>query len=94
MQELRSAVIVNETAAEENKELRKLLDYRDGERFPDDYRGVATRVFVRPQTVFRQDVLIAAGSSDGIRPEDPSFVPRASSAPSPRSRRTRPRSGS
>jgi rod shape-determining protein MreC len=75
VQELRSAVIVNETAAEENKELRKLLDYRDGERFPDDYRGVATRVFVRPQTVFRQDVLIAAGSSDGIQPEDPVVRP-------------------
>ena len=72
---LRAAVIVNETAAAENKELRKLLDYRDGERFPDDYRGVATRVFVRPQTVFRQDVLIAAGSSDGIRLEDPVVRP-------------------
>ena len=75
VQALRSAVIVNETAAEENKELRKLLDYRDGDRFPDDYRGVATRVFVRPQTVFRQDVLIAAGSSDGIRLEDPVVRP-------------------
>jgi rod shape-determining protein MreC len=69
--ELRNSVIANENAVEENKELRKLLGYRDSERFPDDYRGVATRVFVRPQTVFRQDVLVAAGSNDGIRPEDP-----------------------
>lgn len=72
---LRQAVIVNETAAEENQALRRLLAYRDGERFPDDYRGVATRVFVRPQTVFRQEVLIAAGSNDGIRPEDPVVRP-------------------
>jgi rod shape-determining protein MreC len=72
---LRSEVIANETAREENEELRKLLAYRDGERFPDDYRGVATRVFVKPQTVFRQDVLIAAGSNDGIRPEDPVVRP-------------------
>jgi rod shape-determining protein MreC len=75
VQELRAQAIVNATAAEENEELRALLDFRDGRRFPKDYRGVATRVFVEQQTVFRQDVLVAAGSNDGIEVDDPVVLP-------------------
>ena len=68
---LRRQVIENETAAAENDELRKLLEYRDARRFPDDYEPVATRVLVQPQNVFRQEIVVAAGSSDGIRVDDP-----------------------
>ncbi len=71
VRELRRQVIVNQTAAQENEELRRLLDYRDGPRFPDDYVAVATRVIVPPQTEFRQEVMIAAGSGDGVAVEDP-----------------------
>jgi rod shape-determining protein MreC len=71
VQELRRQVIVNQTAAQENEELRSLLDYRDGPRFPADYDAVTTRVIVPPQTVFRQEVVVAAGSGDGIAVEDP-----------------------
>ena len=71
VRELRRQVIVNETAAQENEELRRLLDYRDGPRFPNDYDAVATRVIVPPQTEFRQEVLVAAGSGDGVAVEDP-----------------------
>jgi len=75
VRELRQQVIINATAAEENENFRALLKFRDGPRFPQDYRGVATRVFVEPQTVFRQDVLVAAGSDDGIRVDDPVVLP-------------------
>ena len=68
---LRRQVIENETAVQENEELRKLLDYRAGPRFPADFDPVATRVLVQPQNVFRQEVVVAAGSSDGIRVDDP-----------------------
>ncbi|MDQ4081419.1 MAG: rod shape-determining protein MreC [Actinomycetota bacterium] len=68
---LRRQVIENETAARENEELRKLLEYRAGPRFPADYEPVATRVLVQPQTIFRQEVVVAAGSSDGVRVDDP-----------------------
>jgi rod shape-determining protein MreC len=68
---LRRQVIENETAAKENEELRKLLEYRAGPRVPDDYEPVATRVLVQPQTIFRQEVVVAAGSSDGVRVDDP-----------------------
>ena len=68
---LRRQAIENETAAQENEQLRKLLDFREGPRFPGDFDPVVTRILVRPQTVFRQDVVVAAGSSDGIRVDDP-----------------------
>lgn len=71
VRELRQQVILNETAAQENEELRKLLDYRDGARFPEDYDGVATRVIQQPRTVFRQEIMIAAGSSSGIGVDAP-----------------------
>ena len=67
---LRRQVIENETAARENEELRKLLEYRAGPRFPADYEPIATRVLVQPQTIFRQEVVVAAGSSDGVRVDD------------------------
>jgi rod shape-determining protein MreC len=71
VEELRKQAIENETAAAENEALRKLLDYRDGPRFPADYRAVVTRVIVPPQSLFRQEVVLAAGSDAGIRVDDP-----------------------
>jgi rod shape-determining protein MreC len=76
VQELREQAIAAKTAEQENQELRKLLNYIEGPRFPDDFTGVATRVTVQPQTVFRQEVLIAAGSADGVRVDDPVVVPQ------------------
>lgn len=71
VKELRRQVILNQTAAQENEELRSLLEYRDGPRFPNDYDAVATRVIVPAQTEFRQEVMVAAGSGDGVAVEDP-----------------------
>ena len=71
VEELRRQVILNQTAAQENEELRRLLEYRDGPRIPQDFDAVATRVIVPPQTEFRQEVMVAAGSGDGVAVEDP-----------------------
>jgi rod shape-determining protein MreC len=68
---LRQLVIGNQTAARENEELRSLLQYLDAERFPEDYRGLATRVIARPPSAYSQDVVIAAGSEDGVVRYDP-----------------------
>jgi len=68
---LRQELIQSRTAAQENDELRRLLQYRDGPRFPDDYVGVATRVIARPPSAFRQEVVIASGSNDGVSAYDP-----------------------
>ncbi|MBD0289948.1 MAG: rod shape-determining protein MreC [Thermoleophilia bacterium] len=71
VRELRAQAIENETAARENRELRALLEYREGPRFPDGFDAVATRIIVQPQNVFRQEVVVAAGSSAAVRSGDP-----------------------
>jgi rod shape-determining protein MreC len=68
---LRRQAIANETAAQENKRLQGLLGYVDGPSFPENYRGVATRVVGRPPTAYNQEMLIAAGSGSGIQRNDP-----------------------
>jgi rod shape-determining protein MreC len=68
---LRKSVIAEQTAVSENERLRNLLDYVDGPKFPDGFNGVATRVVGRPPSAYNQEVLIAAGTSSGIRRNDP-----------------------
>jgi rod shape-determining protein MreC len=68
---LRRQVIQDQTAARENDRLRELLAYVSGPEFPESYRPVATQVIVRPPSPFRQEVIVAAGRSDGVRVDDP-----------------------
>jgi rod shape-determining protein MreC len=56
--------------ASENATLRKLLRYEDSPLFPQDYRPVAARVLTQPPTPFTQTITIAAGSTEGIAPQD------------------------
>jgi rod shape-determining protein MreC len=71
IEELRRQEIANETAAQENAQLKELLGYVDGPRFPENYSGVATRVVGRPPSAYDQEILIAAGTSDGVERNDP-----------------------
>jgi rod shape-determining protein MreC len=68
---LRQELIQEETASRENQRLRALLAYIDGPSFPRGYTGVPTRVVARPPSPYNQEVLIAAGSSAGVRENDP-----------------------
>jgi rod shape-determining protein MreC len=68
---LTQRVIQNTNAAQENADLRHQLHYIGLPRFPQDYRPVSTDVISRPPSEFQQEVGIAAGSSDGIRENDP-----------------------
>jgi rod shape-determining protein MreC len=71
VKELRQKVIRAQTAVTENERIRELLEFVDGPKFPEGFDGVATRVVGRPPSVYDQDLLIAAGSSDGIERNDP-----------------------
>jgi rod shape-determining protein MreC len=71
LETLRQRVIQDQTAARENERLRALLSYIDGPTFPGGYDGVTTRVIGRPPSPYNQEVLVAAGSSSGIRTNDP-----------------------
>jgi rod shape-determining protein MreC len=68
---LRQRAIQNEFARRENVLLRRLLDYRDGPRFPEGYRSVAAEVIGRPGSAFTQAIVVAAGANSGIRVNDP-----------------------
>lgn len=68
---LRQSVIENQTALEENKRLKGLVDYVEGPQFPAGYQAVVTRVIARPENVFTQQVTVSAGSSKGIEIDDP-----------------------
>jgi rod shape-determining protein MreC len=71
IEDLRRQEIANETAAQENAQLKELLGYVDGPRFPENYSGVATRVVGRPPSAYDQEILIAAGTSEGVKRNDP-----------------------
>lgn len=71
VQELRQRAIQSEFALQESIYLRELLDYIDGPRFPADFDPVAAEVIYRPAGSFTQAIVIAAGSDDGVRADDP-----------------------
>jgi rod shape-determining protein MreC len=68
---LRQQLIQNQFAANENAKLKALLAFRDGPRFPGDYRGLAAAVIARPSGTFAQEVVIAAGSNNGVALDAP-----------------------
>lgn len=75
LQDLRSRAVQEQTALSDNEQLRRDLQFRDGPRFPQGFNGVATRVVGRPPSAYNQEVLIAAGTSAGVRRNDPVITP-------------------
>ena len=69
--ELLQRAIQSEFALQENDYLRRLLAYLDGPRFPGDFDPVAAEVIARPAGAFTQAIVVAAGSSNGVRVNDP-----------------------
>lgn len=68
---LRQEVARNAIAANENAELRALLEFRDGPRFPADYDGLAASVVARPNESFSRALVVAVGRKDGVSVDDP-----------------------
>jgi rod shape-determining protein MreC len=71
VRELRQRAIQSEFALQENEYLRGLLEYIDSPRFPDGFDPVAAEVISRPPSAFVQAIVVAAGSSNGVRVNDP-----------------------
>ena len=63
---LRQQLLQNEFAANEVRQLKLLLDFREGPTFPGDYNPVAASVISRPAGAFAQAIVISAGSADGV----------------------------
>jgi rod shape-determining protein MreC len=68
---LQQRLIAAESALQQNVTLKRLLDYREGPTFPVDYDGVAAEVIVQPPSPFEQEIVVAAGSSDGVTKDAP-----------------------
>jgi rod shape-determining protein MreC len=69
--QLKQQVIQNESALQQNVILKQLLDYQGAPVFPVDYVGVATQVISQPAGAFEQEIVVAAGSDDGVVPGSP-----------------------
>jgi rod shape-determining protein MreC len=69
--ELRQRIVRNRLAAVENVRLKRLLGYRSGPSFPSGYDGVGAAVIARPAGAYAQAIVVAAGSRDGVRIDDP-----------------------
>jgi rod shape-determining protein MreC len=69
--ELRQRAIQSEFALQENDYLRRLLTYLDSARFPGDFDPIAAEVIGRPAGAFTQAIVVAAGSDNGVRVNDP-----------------------
>jgi rod shape-determining protein MreC len=60
-----------DAALAENAQMRKLLDLDHSGAIPSGYEPVTGRVIVRSPTVWSSDVIIDAGSGEGIHVNDP-----------------------
>ncbi len=69
--QLRQKAIQYQGAAAENAVLRKQLGYVDSPRFPQDFTAINTRVVARAPSEFEQQIVVTAGSGDGVRLHDP-----------------------
>ena len=63
---LQQQVIQNESALQQNVLLQQLLEYRDSPSFPADFDGISAEVIARPSSAFEQEIVVSAGSSDGV----------------------------
>lgn len=70
-QVLSQQVIQNESALQQNVELRALLDYVNGPEFPSDFDYKAAEVLSRTPAAFRQEIVVSAGANHGVRPNAP-----------------------
>lgn len=70
VEQLRKQVVGAQVALDENQQLRKLVELDEG-AIPSGYDPVAARVIARSPTVWFSDVMIDAGSGDGVEVGDP-----------------------
>ena len=69
--ELRQKYAGARNAQAENASLRRQLAFQRSPEFPSDYRAVNASVIAQPPGQLQQQIMISAGSSHGIREDDP-----------------------
>ncbi len=71
IERLTNQAIQNTTAASELTRLQALLNYRRSDTFPTDYDAIGATVMADPPSRFEQQIIISAGSADGIHKDAP-----------------------
>ena len=66
-EEMRQELIEARTAAQELALQSQISDYVTGPDFPTDFDSIVARVIGRPPSPYQQDVVVSAGTGDGIR---------------------------
>jgi rod shape-determining protein MreC len=70
LDQLRAQAILSQSAVRENGQLKQILNYLQGSRFPQDYRPITARVIARPPGQFAQQIVVSAGKNNGISKHD------------------------
>jgi rod shape-determining protein MreC len=65
-EQLRLQVIQNESALQQNVDLKALLRYVESPQFPRDYTAVPTSVTARPSGAFEQEIVLPVGKKNGV----------------------------
>jgi rod shape-determining protein MreC len=68
---VRQQALANKAAANKAQQLERILHFKQGATFPADYRAVTAAVTSFPSGPFVHTLEIAAGSSSGVRLNDP-----------------------
>ena len=71
LRELRLEAIHNRASALKAQQLQRLLHFKQGATFPNDFRAVNAEVTSFPSNAFTHSLEIAAGSSAGVRLNSP-----------------------
>ena len=74
-EELRAELIEARTAAQQYAVESRISDYVSGPRFPTDFDPIVARIIGRPPTPYQQEVIVSAGSGDGIKRNAPVVSP-------------------
>lgn len=71
IQLLRQQAIQNDSAAQENVDLRAALKFISGPSYPSDYDHIVASVTSHAPSEFEQSLVISAGGRDGVSRDDP-----------------------
>lgn len=71
VRDYRGQALLNASAVQQNNNLKKLLQFEEGPTYPQDFRAVNTSVISFPSGSFTQQIVIDAGSNQGIHLNTP-----------------------
>jgi rod shape-determining protein MreC len=69
--QIRAALIELQTATRESALQSEIATYIAGPTFPQDFEPLVARIIAKPPSPYQQEIMVSAGSGDGIRKNAP-----------------------